>query len=90
MVSLGIGIVVFLGLSLYAAKKIKDGSSGNILVSVFIGLLLSATWTYYAWHSKDCQSEIACETWEERFRQNAHAKRYPVKYSVFTDSGWLE
>ena len=90
MISLGIGIVVFLGLSLYAAKKIKDGSSGNILVSVFIGLLLSATWTYYAWHSKDCQSEIACETWEERFRQNAHAKRYPVKYSVFTDSGGPE
>ena len=90
MFSLGVGIVVFLGLSLYAAKKIKDGSSGNILVSVFIGLLLSATWTYYAWHSKDCQSEIACETWEERFRQNAHAKRYPVKYSVFTDSGWPE
>lgn len=38
MFSLGIGIVVFLGLSLYAAKKIKDGSSGKILVYVFIGI----------------------------------------------------
>ena len=38
MFSLGIGIVVFLGLSLYAAKKIKDGSSGKILVYVFIGV----------------------------------------------------
>jgi len=38
MFSLGIGVVVFLGLSLYAAKKIKDGSSGKILVYVFIGI----------------------------------------------------
>ena len=38
MFSLGIGVVVFLGLSLYATKKIKDGSSGKILVYVFIGV----------------------------------------------------
>lgn len=90
MFSLGIGIVVFLGLSLYGAKRIKDGSSGTILVYVFVSIFLSATWTYYAWHARDCQSDLTCEKWEERFRQNAHTKRYPVKYSVLTDAGWPE
>ena len=90
MFSLGVGIVIFLGLSLFAAKKIKEDSSGNILVYVFIGIFLSATWTYYAWHARDCSSNLACEKAEERFRQNAHTKRYPVKYSVFTDSGGPE
>ena len=90
MFSLGFGVAVFIGLSLYATQKIKGGLSKNILVYVVIGLVLSATWTYYAWYARECRSDMACEKWEELSRQNAHAKRYPVKYSVFTDAGWPE
>jgi hypothetical protein len=90
MISLGFGLIIFLALSFYAAKRIRAGAPAGLFAYILIGLILSATWTYYAWYANGCQNDISCEKWEEQSRQYAHAKRYPVLYSAFTDSGWAE
>ena len=90
MLSFVLGVVIFLGLSLYTLVKVRKGISRNLLIYAFIGIFLSLTWTYYSWHARECETGISCEDWEEDVRQHSYSKRFPIKYSVFTDSGWDE